>query len=78
MTLDDMREMLVARRDDIERAYQMYRAGEIPVHVFAHRSGHPLVFWYRRAPLLNQQSSRSCGWADLRPAWLACWYECSA
>ena len=59
MNLDDMREMLVARQDDIERAYQMYRAGEIPVHMFAHHLGRPLVSWYRRAPLLNQQSGRS-------------------
>ena len=70
MNLDDMREMLVARRDDIERAHQMYRAGDIPVHVFAHHLGRPLVFWYRRAPLLNQQSSRTvAGPTYVRHGW---------
>ena len=52
MTLHDAREILTARRNDIDRVYQTYRAGDIPVHVCAQHLGRPLVFAYRRAPLL--------------------------
>ena len=48
MNFDDMRDMLMARRDNIERAYQMYRAGDIPVHMFSQHVGRPLVVWCRQ------------------------------
>ena len=59
VTLDDVREMLVARRDNLERVNQKYRAGEIPVHMLAQHPDLPLASRYHRAPLLNQESGRS-------------------
>ena len=72
MTLDDAREVLTARRKDIERVYQAYRAGDIPVHMFAQHLKSPLVYWYRRAPLVNQESGRSvAGPTYARHGWRA-------
>ena len=72
MTLDDAREVLTARRKDIERVYQAYRAGDIPVHMFAKHLRSPLVYWYRLAPLVNQESGRSvAGPTYARHGWRA-------
>ena len=72
MTLDDAREMLTARRNDFERVYNTYRAGDIPVHMLAQYVRRPLVSWYHRAPLLNQESGRSvAGSTYARHGWRA-------
>ena len=59
MNLADMRDMLIARRDNIERTYQMYRAGDIPVHMFSQHVGRPLVTWYRRLRPIDQHPLHS-------------------
>ena len=70
MSLDEVRAMLTARREDAERIYGMYRAGKIPIHLLAQYLNRPLAWWYRRAPMTNQASGRSdAGPTFVRAGW---------
>ena len=59
INLDGVRDLLTARRDNVERAIQMYRTGEIPVHIIAEQLGRPLVAWYRPHWLFERESRRT-------------------
>lgn len=70
MDLDQVREHLLKRRDDVERILRSYRMGDIPVHFAAENLRRPLVSWYHRALLLNETYGRSVAGPTLaRSGW---------
>jgi hypothetical protein len=71
---DELRDLLVADREDVQRVYRMYLAGEIPVHFVAHHLKRPLVLWYHQALSINQASSKSTAGPTLvRHGWRTGW-----
>lgn len=58
-SLDDIKELLAAQRDDAERISQLYRTGRIPIHLLAQHFKQPVSSRYRRALLVNQQAGHS-------------------
>ena len=66
MNLDQDRKALLAQRNSMEDVYRIYRAGQAPIHAAARYLKQPLVFWFHRLFLLNEEMHRPAGPAFLR------------
>jgi hypothetical protein len=70
MGLEQVKQLLIDRRTDIERVYRMYLTGQIPIHLAAEHVRRSIVWWYHRALLLNEDSGRSvAGPTFVRSGW---------
>jgi tetratricopeptide (TPR) repeat protein len=70
MGFEQVKQLLTERRSDVERVYRMYLTGQIPIHLAAEHLRRPIVSWYRRALLLNEESGRSiAGPTFVRSGW---------
>lgn len=58
-TLEDIKKLLAAQRVNADRIYELYRSGQIPVHLVSQHLNEPVSSRYRRALLINQQSGHS-------------------
>jgi hypothetical protein len=56
MTLDEARDVIVARQSAMEDIYKLYRAGKIPIHLAAPKLNKPLAFWFHRLLLANESA----------------------
>jgi len=66
MDLDQARKALLAQKSTMDDVYRMYRAGQISIHVAAQHIKQPLVFWFHRLFLLNEEMTHGAGPVFLR------------
>jgi len=56
MTLEEARDVILARQSAMEDIYKLYRAGKIPIHLAAPKLNKPLAFWFHRLLLANESA----------------------
>jgi len=56
MTVAQTRDFILARHQDLERVYEIYRKSQAPIHLVAERFNQPLSLWYHREMSNNEQS----------------------
>lgn len=70
--LQEVQAFLLEQRSSMEHAYELYRRGDIPVHLLAQAMNRPLSWWYHRALLENEKAGQSAAGPTLaRHGWRA-------
>src|SRR5262249_13018992 len=59
LSLQEVQSFFLERRSSLERAYDLYRQGDVPAHLFAQAMKRPLSWWYHRALLENERAGSS-------------------